>query len=65
MAQDIPTLIADSSKSALQDFNHDYAKQWNFGENWSNVNTMFETFVNKYLFPKICLLYTSPSPRDS
>lgn len=53
MAQDIPTLIADSSKSALQDFNHDYAKQWNFGENWSNVNTMFETFVNKYLFPKI------------
>lgn len=53
MSKDIPTLIADSSKSALQDFNHDYAKQWNFGENWSNVNTMFETFVNKYLFPKI------------
>ena len=50
---DIPTLIADSTKSALQDFNHDYAKQWTFGENWSNVNTMFETYVNKYLFPKI------------
>ena len=50
---DIPTLIADSTKSALQDFNHDYGKQWTFGENWSNVNTMFETYVNKYLFPKI------------
>lgn len=50
---DIPTLIVDSTKASLQDFNHDYGKQWNFGENWSNVNTMFETYVNKYLFPKI------------
>lgn len=46
-------MIADSSKAALQDFNHDYGKAWNFGENWSNVDTMFETFVNKYLFPKL------------
>lgn len=53
MAEDIPGLVADSTKSALEDFNHDYAKQWTFGDNWSNVNTMFETFVNKYLFPKI------------
>ena len=51
--KDIPTLIADSTKSSLHDFNHDYGKQWTFGENWSNVNTMFETYVNKYLFPKI------------
>lgn len=50
---DIPTLIADSTKASLQDFNHDYGKQWTFGKNWSNVNTMFETYVNKYLFPKI------------
>ena len=50
---DISTLIADSTKSSLQSFNHDYGKQWTFGENWSNVNTMFETYVNKYLFPKI------------
>ncbi|QXN76719.1 capsid and scaffold protein [Staphylococcus phage SeAlphi] len=50
---DIPTLIADSTKASLQDFNHDYGKKWTFGENWSNVNTMFETYVNKYLFPKI------------
>lgn len=50
---DIPTLIANSTKASLKDFNHDYGKQWTFGENWSNVNTMFETYVNKYLFPKI------------
>jgi len=49
----VADIIADTSKSALQDFNHDYGKSWNFGENWSNVDTMFETFVNKYLFPKI------------
>ena len=49
----IADIIADSTKSSLQDFNHDYGKQWTFGENWSNVNTMFETYVNKYLFPKI------------
>ena len=49
----VADIIADTSKSALQDFNSDYGKAWNFGENWSNVDTMFETFVNKYLFPKI------------
>lgn len=49
----VADIIADTSKSALQDFNNDYGKAWNFGENWSNVDTMFETFVNKYLFPKI------------
>lgn len=49
----VADIIADTSKSALQDFNHDHNKAWKFGENWSNVDTMFETFVNKYLFPKI------------
>ena len=49
----VEDIIADTSKSALQEFNNDYGKSWNFGENWSNVDTMFETFVNKYLFPKI------------
>ena len=49
----VADMIVDSSKSALNDFNHDYGKAWKFGENWSNVDTMFETFVNKYLFPKI------------
>lgn len=49
----VADIITDKSKSALKDFNSDYGKSWNFGENWSNVDTMFETFVNKYLFPKI------------
>lgn len=49
----VADIIADTSKSALQDFNHDHGKAWKFGENWSNVETMFETFINKYLFPKI------------
>jgi len=46
-------LLAQNIKSSLQNFNHDYGKSWTFGENWSNVNTYFETYVNKYLFPKI------------
>lgn len=50
---EISTLIAESAKSSLQDFNHDYSKNWNFGENWSNVSSYFETYINKYLFPKI------------
>lgn len=49
----VEDIIADSSKSALKDFNNDHAKAWKWGENWSNVDTMFETFINKYLFPKI------------
>ena len=39
--------------SALEQFNHDYTENWEFGTNWSNVNTSFETFINKYLFPKL------------
>lgn len=39
--------------SALQQFNQDHNKGWTFGTNWVNVATEFETFVNKYLFPKI------------
>lgn len=45
--------LATNVKSALDSFNHDYNKAWTIGENWSNVNTQFETFINKYLFPKI------------
>lgn len=39
--------------TALQNFNHDANTAWTFGENWTNVATQFETFVNKYLFPKL------------
>lgn len=46
-----PTTLA--SISALEQYNHDHSAQWSFGTNWSNVGSKFETFVNKYLFPKI------------
>ena len=46
-----PTTLA--SISALKQYNHDYSKAWDFGTNWSNVATDFETFINKYLFPKL------------
>lgn len=42
-----------ATQEALEHFNRDYQKQWTLGENWSNVGTQFETFINKYLFPKI------------
>ena len=45
--------IGLDTQTALKQFNHDYSKQWTFGENWTNVNKDFETFINKYLFPKI------------
>lgn len=39
--------------SALQQYNKDYSAGWDWGTNWSNVSTGFETFINKYLFPKL------------
>lgn len=46
-----PTTLA--SINALKQYNHDYGRSWDFGTNWSNVSTDFETFLNKYLFPKL------------
>lgn len=46
-----PTTLA--SISALKQYNHDHSKAWDFGTNWTNVATDFETFINKYLFPKL------------
>ena len=46
-----PTTLA--SMKALDQYNRDFSAQWDFGTNWSNVATDFETFVNKYLFPKL------------
>jgi len=42
-----------ATQAALEHFNRDYGKEWTLGTNWSNVQTDFETFINKYLFPKI------------
>ena len=46
-----PTTLA--SMKALDQHNSDFSAQWDFGTNWSNVATDFETFINKYLFPKL------------
>ena len=46
-----PTTLA--AISALEQYNHDYSRAWDFGTNWTNVATDFETFINKYLFPKL------------
>ena len=45
--------IIPATKTALQQFNADHSTSWNFGTNWTSVSTQFETFVNKYLFPKL------------
>ena len=47
--------LQDRTKSALTAFNSDHAPhKWDFGMNWSNVDyPLFETFINKYLFPKV------------
>ena len=42
-----------TSKTALQNFNSDFSTSWEWGSNWTNVESQFETFVNKYLFPKL------------
>lgn len=47
-----PTTLA--SISALEQYNSDYSASWDFGKNWSNIGVnKFETFINKYLFPKL------------
>ena len=46
-----PTTVI--AKSALDQYNSDFSSSWEFGMNWSNVESGFETYVNKYLFPKL------------
>lgn len=46
-------VLTTNMRSALSDFNTDYGTAWTFGSNWSAVGSDFETFVNKYLFPKL------------
>lgn len=46
-----PTTVA--AITALKQYNHDYSSAWTFGSNWTSVSTEFETFINKYLFPKL------------
>lgn len=46
-----PTTIV--AQTALEKFNSATGQAWNWGSNWTNVNTEFETFINKFLFPKL------------
>ena len=46
-----PTTVI--AKSALEQYNADHSSSWSFGMNWSSAESGFETYVNKYLFPKL------------
>ena len=48
--------ITQAVRNALITHNTDTGHAWTFGTNWSSAETnnkQFETFVNKYLFPKL------------
>lgn len=46
-------VLGTNIAQALQDFNHSQGRVWTLGTNWTNVGTEFETFINKFLFPKL------------
>lgn len=46
-------LLAGDVKTALDNFNHEFGEAWTLGQNWTSVGTQFETFINKFLFPKL------------
>lgn len=45
--------ITQAVRSALITHNGETGHAWTFGTNWDNKGKEFETFVNKYLFPKL------------
>ena len=45
--------LTTNMRSALKDYNADFGASWTYGSNFSAVSSDFETFVNKYLFPKL------------
>ncbi|MDN6403102.1 MAG: hypothetical protein L0J97_09270 [Lactococcus lactis] len=45
--------LKTATVKALDMWNKANGTSWTFGTNWSSVDTGFETFVNKFLFPKI------------
>lgn len=46
-------VLGTNIAQALQDFNHTQGRAWTLGTNWTSVGTEFETFINKFLFPKL------------
>lgn len=45
--------LANALQDSLKQYNLDKQQSWTLGTNYSNIGTQFETYVNKYLFPKI------------
>ena len=45
--------LAEAVRSSLITHNTETGHAWTFGTNWDNQGTQFETYVNKYLFPKL------------
>ena len=50
----MPTVnLKQPLSESLKMWNTDKNLAWTLGTNYSNVGTQFETYVNKYLFPKL------------
>ena len=45
--------LAEAVQASLITHNSETGHAWTFGTNWDNQGTEFETYVNKYLFPKL------------
>lgn len=45
--------LAQAVHASLITHNTDTGHAWTFGTNWTNQGKEFETYVNKYLFPKL------------
>lgn len=45
--------LTKSVRESLLSYNAKTGNSWTFGTNWDNTGKEFETFVNKYLFPKL------------
>ena len=45
--------LAKAVQSSLITHNTETGHAWTFGTNWDNTGKEFETYVNKYLFPKL------------
>lgn len=46
-------VLAKAVQASLITHNGDTGHAWSFGTNWDNQGKEFETYVNKYLFPKL------------
>lgn len=49
----MPNNLAEAVRASLITHNTETGHAWTFGSNFDNQGTEFETYVNKYLFPKL------------